>query len=133
MDAFLKIGEIEEFNPEDIERLETRIECIKGWLENYAPESVKFKIQEEPPKKSYSPHEIELMKHLNSKLAAIEWKSQSLHDSFYDLQENYEIPAKEYFKVMYNILLDKDRGPRLGFLLASMEREFVLDRLKHYL
>ena len=72
------------------------------------------------------------MKHLNSKLASIEWKSQSLHDSFYDLQENYEIPAKEYFKVMYNILLDKDRGPRLGFFLASMEREFVLDRLKHY-
>ena len=72
------------------------------------------------------------MKHLNSKLAAIEWKSQSLHDSFYDLQENYEIPAKEYFKVMYNILLDKDRGPRLGFFLASMERKFVLDRLKYY-
>jgi len=55
-----------------------------------------------------------------------------LHDSFYDLQEEYDIPAKEYFKVMYNILLDKDRGPRLGFFLASMERKFVLDRLKHY-
>ena len=132
MEAFLKIGEIEEFNPEDRARLETRMECIKGWLDNYAPESVKFEIHEEPPKKNYSPHEIELMKHLNSKLAAIEWKSQSLHDSFYDLQESYEIPAKEYFRVMYNILLDKDRGPRLGFFLASMEPKFVLDRLKHY-
>ncbi len=132
MEAFLKIGEIEEFNTEDITRLGTRMECIKGWLDNYAPESVKFEIQEEPPKNNYSPHEIELMKHLNSKLDSIEWKSQSLHDSFYDLQEEYNIPAKEYFKVMYNILLNKDRGPRLGFFLASMEREFVLDRLRHY-
>ena len=129
----MKIGEIKEFNSRDKVILETRMACIKGWLDNYAPESVKFEIQEEPPQKSYSPHEIEIMKHLNSKLAAIEWKSQSLHDSFYDLQEENNIPAKEYFKVMYNILLDKDRGPRLGFFLASMEREFVLDRLKHYL
>ena len=55
MEAFLKIGEIEEFNPEDRARLVTRMECIKGWLGNYAPESVKFDIQEEPPKKELQP------------------------------------------------------------------------------
>ena len=133
IDAFLKIGEIQEFSSKDKATLKTRMACIKGWLENYAPESVKFEIQEEAPEIKFSHHELGLIGHLKATLVEIEWKSQNLHDSFYSLQDKHNIPAKEYFKVMYNILLDKDRGPRLGFFLASMEREFVLNRLKHYL
>ena len=38
-----------------------------------------------------------------------------IHNSFYELQEESEIPAKKFFKVVYNAILDKDRGPRLGF------------------
>ena len=69
---------------------------------------------------------------LSEKIKEIEWTPESIHNSFYELQEETQIPSKVFFKVMYNILLNKDRGPRLGFFLATMDKEFVLERLERY-
>ena len=62
----------------------------------------------------------------------IEWTPENIHNSFYDLQEKNQIPAKKFFKIIYNILLGKDRGPRLGFFLATMDKEFIIERLESY-
>ena len=69
---------------------------------------------------------------LSEKLRTIEWTPESIHNSFYDLQEQNQIPAKNFFKIMYNVLLNKERGPRLGFFLAIMDKEFIIERLESY-
>ena len=115
-----------------IQNLDERIKCINGWLDEYAPESVKFIIQDEAPTIDFDEEELQRIKHLEDKMSEIEWKPENIHDAFYDLQEKNQIPAKDYFKIMYNVILGKDKGPRLGFFLATMERKFVLDRLSAY-
>ena len=60
------------------------------------------------------------------------WNPKNIHDSFYELQEKHNTPAKEYFRIMYSIILGKERGPRLGFFLATMEQRFVVERLNSY-
>ena len=60
------------------------------------------------------------------------WTPDEIHDSFYELQEAGETPAKEYFRIMYSVILGKEKGPRLGFFLATMERDFVTERLGTY-
>ena len=132
LEALKITGNIDNLDKDAIQNLDERIKCIKGWLEEYAPESVKFLIQKEAPTIEFSDEEIRKVKHLEDKMNEIEWKPENIHDAFYDLQEKNQIPAKEYFKIMYNIILGKDKGPRLGFFLATMEREFVIERLRAY-
>ena len=47
--------------------------------------------------------------------------------------KNHLKSAKEYFRIMYLILLGKERGPRLGFFLATIDKNFVVKRLSSYL
>ena len=65
-------------------------------------------------------------------MTLIDWNPESIHDSFYELQETSEISAKEYFRIMYLVLLGKERGPRLGFFLATIDKDFVINRLDSY-
>ena len=66
-------------------------------------------------------------------MTSINWNPESIHDSFYELQEDNNTPAKEYFNIMYQIIIGKGRGPRLGFFLSTIEKEFVTNRLNYYL
>jgi lysyl-tRNA synthetase class 1 len=37
---------------------------------------------------------------------------------------------KEVFSALYKIFLDKDSGPQAGWFLGSLEKDFVIGRLK---
>ena len=65
-------------------------------------------------------------------MSKLGWTPDEIHDSFYELQEASKIPAKEYFRIMYRVILGKEKGARLGFFLATMERDFVTERLGAY-
>ena len=65
-------------------------------------------------------------------MVSVEWNPEAIHDAFYELQKTYDTPAKEYFRIMYLILLGKERGPRLGFFLATINRDFIVKRLNSY-
>ena len=127
-----RTGEIDNLNKYSTKNLEERVKCIHRWLEKFAPESVKFVIQKKAPAIEFDNEDLEKIRHLEEKISEIKWSPENIHDSFYELQDANEVSAKEYFKIMYNVILGKDRGPRLGFFLATMERKFVLDRLRAY-
>jgi lysyl-tRNA synthetase class 1 len=65
-------------------------------------------------------------------MGEVGWTPDEIHDSFYELQEASKTPAKEYFRIMYSVILGKENGPRLGFFLSSMERDFITERLGAY-
>ena len=130
--ALKRTGDINELNDEEDNRLDKRIECIKGWLKNQAPESVKFEIQAKPPTHNFNDKDIEIITNLKRKIVSVKWNPEAIHNAFYELQESYNIPAKEYFRIMYLILLGKEKGPRLGFFLATINRDFVVKRLESY-
>jgi len=130
--TLLKTGDIKKLNETENKNLESRVKCIKGWLDKHAPESVKFEIQKKSPVINFDKEDLKRIKHLKEKMEYINWNPESIHDSFYELQENHSTAAKEYFRIMYLIILGKERGPRLGFFLATIKQEFVIKRLKSY-
>ena len=130
--ALQRTGDIEQLNEEENHRLEKRIECIKRWLKERAPESVKFEIKVKPPKLTFDDKDIEKIINLKEKMTAVKWNPESIHDSFYELQESNNVPAKEYFRIMYLILLGKENGPRLGFFLSTIDKDIVVKRLEAY-
>ena len=85
-----------------------------------------------PPPIDFSKDELNRIKELSEQFESITWSPEKIHDSFYELQKKYDTPAKEYFRIMYLIILGKERGPRLGFFLATMEQKFVVERLNSY-
>ena len=129
IEALQRTGEANEIDPT---KLDERVKCIKQWLRNYAPESVVFEIQKEKPEINFDNEQKKYIKLMSEKLKEIEWIPENIHNSFYELQENNKIPAKNFFKIMYNVLLNKERGPRLGFFLATMDKKFIIDRLESY-
>jgi len=129
IEALERSGEVKDI---DENKLENRVKCIKQWIQNYAPESVIFEIQKEKPEIDFSDLQNKCIKLLIGKMKTVEWSPEGIHNSFYELQEQNEIPAKNFFKIMYNVLLNKDRGPRLGFFLATMSKDFIIERLESY-
>ena len=130
--TLVRTGDIKKLNTDEIKNLKSRLNCIEGWLDNYAPESVKFKIQKSAPNLDLTSDEKNYLENLKEKMTLIDWNPESIHDSFYELQETSKISAKEYFRIMYLVLLGKERGPRLGFFLATIDKDFVIKRLDSY-
>ncbi|MBQ7978281.1 MAG: lysine--tRNA ligase, partial [Candidatus Methanomethylophilaceae archaeon] len=114
----------------DIKRLQVRVDCIRFWLANFAPENVKFSIQEAVPANiELSADEKAYFKALASQFKSIEWNAEQINAAVTDVAKD-GIGNKGAFKAMYKILIGKNMGPRLGPFLASMDRQFVLDRLE---
>ena len=130
--TLMRTGDISELNKTEKDKLESRVKCIEGWISNHAPESVKFEIQEKPPSINFSKEDLKRIEELKEQMGNINWSPEKIHDSFYELQEKYNTPAKEYFRIMYLTILGKERGPRLGFFLATIEQKFVVERLDSY-
>ena len=121
----------ENLDEEDVERVRLRIRLAKNWVEKYAPDNVKFSIMENPPEIELRPEVREAM------LEVAEWLDshkgftvEELNNALFDIARKHGIPSKEWFKALYNVFIGKGRGPRLASFLASLDRDFVIRRLR---
>lgn len=107
-------------------RLRRRAECAWRWITSHAPEDFRFSLAtgvEEPPEMS------------DAERAAVASLSRELLDRFDQHDEKtlgeaiYRITAeegvdrKQFFLIMYRVLVGADRGPRLAGFLKTIGRE----------
>lgn len=124
---------IEELTEDDIARIEKRLNCARFWLDNFAPDSVRFSLQEhfKPSMiEGFGDLEFKILKELEKGLSSVPWKGSEIHQACYDVKERLNISPKKVFSLLYRLLLDQNRGPRLGFFLSSLDRKDVLKRLR---
>ncbi|RLF91348.1 lysine--tRNA ligase [Thermococci archaeon] len=116
---------------EDLERIKLRIKLAKNWVEKYAPDDVKFVILDKPP-------EIEVPEEIKEAMFEVAQWLES-HESFtvdelnnvlYDAAKKRGIPSKSWFSTLYKVFIGRERGPRLASFLASLEKGFVIKRLR---
>ena len=43
---------------------------------------------------------------------------------------NEKIPIKIAFQAIYQIILGQEKGPRAGYFLSNLDKDFVLKRVK---
>jgi lysyl-tRNA synthetase class 1 len=55
---------------------------------------------------------------------------QAIHDGIYDLAREVDVNPKKLFQTIYQALLGTKSGPRLGYFLVSMDRDFVVERFR---
>lgn len=106
---------------------------VKKWLEDYAPENVKFEVLHDTPKIELTQTQNEFLSQLISKLDEIDFIPESIHTSIYDVAIATDLGGKDAFTLIYQAFIGKDSGPRAGYFLSSLGKDFVLKRLKELL
>lgn len=114
----------------DIERLKERYEKIIYWLKNYAPDEIKFEVKESMPDIELSNEEKEFLFNLMKKFNEIEWEAEKIHSSIHETAKEMKLSARKAFQTIYKIILAKKEGPRAGYFLQSLGKDFVIKRIK---
>lgn len=114
------------------QEIENRIEIARKWLEKFAPESFKFKVLDNLPKDlKLSKIQKEFLQKISDIIKTKDaWQGEDLHQEIHNLKKEMEIPPREAFSAIYLIFIGKDSGPQAGWLLASLDKNFVIKRLK---
>lgn len=117
---------------EEVRELEKRIDYAKRWLKNYAPEEFRFEIQKELPEdaKKLSEPQKDFLSGFIKIYGEGRWNGAELHGKIHDLKNEMGINPKEAFSAIYLVFLGKNSGPQAGWLLASLDKDFVVKRLK---
>ncbi len=111
-----------EFPEADKQELNERAAYAKRWLEKYAPEKYVFKLQDTMPAVSLTAEQKNALGELLTLLEANpNATSEEIHAKLHELKE---------FKAVYLVFLGKDHGPKAGWFISALPREFVLKRLK---
>lgn len=111
------------------DRLLTEITIVKNWLDRYAPDSVKFELMGKDEEVDISDKEKEVISTFVSKMNDIKWDASEIHNLVHNIAKEMGIKPQESFSAFYKVMIDKNRGPRLGYFLSNLEKEFVNDRL----
>ena len=116
----------------DVEVLEERGMYARHWLTTYAPERYKFDIQESLPAQAKDLTDIQkdALRKLHAyvtSVAALE--GQELHTQLHAIKEESGIAPKDFFQAIYLIFLGKESGPKAGWFLSVMDKDFVEQRL----
>jgi len=123
-----KGSELSEIEKEEIKN---RIDIAKKWLEKFAPGNYKFTILDKLPKVELSDQQKEFIKKILELFESKEkWTGEDLHKEIHNIKKEINIDPREAFAAIYQIFIGKDSGPQAGWLLASLEKDFVTRRLR---
>ena len=120
--------------PQSLSELESRLATARRWLEEWAPDRYQFRVlvRELPAAVStLSEEQRRYLGTLAERLAALaEWEAEPLQAAVFEASREAALPAGRAFAAVYAGFLGKSGGPRAGSLLASLDRAFVLERLR---
>lgn len=106
------------------------LKYVKSWLNKYAPENIKFELQDKCPAVELSEAQEKFLNILADRLEKGEFDAQAIHDLVYQSATEAKVKPADAFKLLYKLFLNKTSGPKVGFFLSSLERGFVIDRIR---
>lgn len=112
----------------DRRELEERVAHVRFWLERFAPDNVRFQVQDALP--ALQDGDAAILADVHNVLSGLDgWDGGAIHDALYEVKEARDLKPQEVFGPVYRAILGQDRGPRAGFFLSSLDRAWVLERL----
>ncbi len=105
----------------EVERVvKERIEFAKNWVYDFEKTEIKLIIDAK---------EKELIKEL-IRLIQKENDGERLQEKIFELLKNHNLNIYKGFKLLYNIILSSDNGPRLGPYILERGKDEILEKLK---
>jgi len=122
----------EALTEDDIAEAELRREYAQRWIQRVAGDEYKFTLQETIPRETLS-FTDEQKGALRGVLSYVEshevLDGQEFHTTLHEIRKKADLPAQAFFGALYLSFLGKDHGPKAGWFLSVLERDFVIQRL----
>ncbi len=114
--------------------LDERTASARAWLDSYAPERARLVIQHDAVPDEVAALEGAQRGYLGALAAAAGAESPRSGDAWqaliFRIAGETELPSGKAFGALYAAFLGRTNGPRAGWLLASLEPAFVVERLR---
>jgi lysyl-tRNA synthetase class 1 len=119
-----------ELSEGELSGLRRRIRSARVWVERYASEEEKTRLQDVLPARAaeLSAAQRGFLRRLAEKLPSVAWEDDALQAAVFETARTTPIAQPPAFKAIYRVLLDKEAGPKAGNLLAFLDRDFVCKR-----
>ncbi len=132
LDAILAVLERTGYPGLNRDAVAARLGFARRWLENFAPEDLKFEVQQTLPPQAaaLSAPQRTFLARLAGALSP-DLDGEAIHALVYALAR--EVPGAkpaELFQAIYLALLGKPRGPRAGWFVAALGAEFSAARFR---
>jgi len=105
-------------NKQDKERYSKVLLCAKNWINEFAGDRYKFSINTKTPKIELTSNQKSGLTDL-AKVLSKDLNEKQLYSEFPEIMNRNKLNAKIFFPAIYQILINKNSGPRLApFILA---------------
>lgn len=116
----------------DASIIKNELKFIDAWLEKRAPEDIRFELRNKITKDGFSDAQIQFMNQLADKIAGApedaggDW----FHKAIYGFKDSTGMEPKELFTTLYQAVIGKNSGPRAGWFLSILPRDWLVKRLR---
>jgi lysyl-tRNA synthetase class 1 len=114
------------------ERVAARLPYIRSWLDEHAPEDLKFRVARElpPEAKTLDADQREFLRRFAARLQD-GMTGEEIHAAVYELAPEFPAAgAGKLFEALYVALLGKKKGPRAGWFVELLGPATVAARLR---
>lgn len=114
------------------QRLERRIQSARYWLDHYALDEEKTVLQETLPERAETLSQTQraFLHRLADRIDRADWTEDALQSAVFEAARTTPIRQPLAFQAFYRVLLDRDSGPKAGNLMALLDADFLLHRLR---
>lgn len=112
--------------------IEKELKFIDNWLQKFAPEDVTFELTDSVDKAQFSDAQVQYLAGLATKIehAPTDADGEWFHKAIYEFKESSGLEPKELFQTLYQVTIGKNAGPRAGWFLSMLPRDWLIQRLK---
>ncbi len=118
----------------ELAELETRLGTVRRWLPEWAPERIRFSVALDGLPETAAALGEPQRRYLESLAAVLPdaraWDGETLQSVIFERARELQLAPGKAFNAIYLAFVGRASGPRAGSLLASLDRGFVIDRLR---
>lgn len=130
--AVIRRTEYAQVVDEDAAIIREELRFIDEWLQRWAPEEVKFEPRADVNASEFSEQERAFLQKLGDLVAKAPEGAEGawFHDAIYGLKDEAGLQPKDMFGALYRLLIGKTSGPRAGYFLSILPRDWLVARLR---
>ncbi len=122
-------GHITHAGPREEEMIAKRLSLAANWARTYAPPESRLNVKTELARSDFNENEkralLLLLENLRKNM-----DEKELQERVYEIARESSMEPKDFFRLLYQLLLGRDSGPRIGPFIIAIGRGKVIGMLE---
>lgn len=116
----------------DQETILRELTFIDTWLQRFAPDEVRFELRQNIDQLEFNEQETAFLAAVADKIADAPSNASGdwFHMMIYERKDAFTLETTEMFSTLYRALIGKSSGPRAGWFLSILPRDWLVQRLR---